>query len=67
MRHPYARTWPQGPPGVTLHGLAKHQVQPVALHGHGDYQGRFHEREVVADALARAAPEWEVGEARAAS
>ncbi len=44
--------------------LAGHQVQPVALHDHGDDQGRLHEREVVANAQARAASEREVGEPR---
>ncbi len=54
--HPHAWTWTKGALGLRLYRLAGHKAQAVALHGHGYYQGCLHEREVVADTQARAAP-----------
>ncbi len=64
--NPHPRAGPQRPFGVGSHRTPGYEVEPVALHHHSHDEGRLHEREVLADAQARAAPEREVGEPRPA-
>ena len=58
--HLDAAAGPQGRNRVRLDVLAGYELEAVSLDNHGDNQLGFHERELVADTLAGAAPERKI-------
>ena len=61
QRHQYPMAWAQGENRIRFDGMARHEMQPILLCDRSQHQGHFHQRELLADALAWPSAEGKIG------